>query len=383
MAYRVLTVFGTRPEAIKMAPLVNVLAGNPGNFISRVAVTAQHRGMLDQVLDFFRIRPDYDLNIMRTRQSLTDITVRSLGGLEPVLRDDRPDIVLVHGDTTTTFAAALAAFYQQIAVGHVEAGLRTGNKAAPFPEEMNRRLAGAIADLHFAPTQGAKANLLREGVPEAAIFVTGNTAIDALLQTVRPDFRFSRDLLNNLNYRQRRIVVVDAHRRENHGEPMEQICRAVRALVTAHPEIEVVYSVHPNPAVAEVVTRVLGQTERVHLLEPLEYVEWANLMNRAYLIITDSGGVQEEAPALGKPVLLLRDTTERPEAIAAGTVELTGTSQERILAAAGLLLGDEAVYARMAQARNPYGDGCAAERIVQALAYHFGLRADRPEDYAG
>jgi len=380
--YKVITVFGTRPEAIKMAPLVKTLAGLSGQFVSKVVVTAQHREMLDQVLSFFRIVPDYDLNIMRSRQSLTDITVRTLAGLQDIFAAEQPDMVLVHGDTTTTFAASLAAFYRQVAVGHVEAGLRTGEKYLPYPEEMNRKLTGAIADWHFAPTRWAKENLLREGVDTDKIFVTGNTAIDALFQTVRPDFRFSSELLNRLDYSGRRVIVADAHRRENHGRPLANICAALRETVQAQPEVELVFSVHKNPAVSEVVRSTLGGMERVHLLEPLDYVEWANLMNRAYIIVTDSGGLQEEAPSLGKPVLLLRETTERPEAIEAGTVRLVGVGQDSIANSLQELLGDTAAYNRMAQTANPYGDGRAAPRIAQALAYAAGYTRERPTEFS-
>jgi UDP-N-acetylglucosamine 2-epimerase (non-hydrolysing) len=381
--YKIMTVFGTRPEAIKMAPLVKALAGMSGQFVSKVAVTAQHREMLDQVLAFFGIVPDYDLNIMQARQSLTDITVRTLAGLEEIFAAERPDIVLVHGDTTTTFAASLAAFYRRVAVGHVEAGLRTGNKYLPYPEEMNRCLTGAIAHWHYAPTRQAKANLLREGVAAERIFVTGNTAIDALFQTVRSGFRFENELLNRLDYTERQVIVVDAHRRENHGRPLENICAALLATVQAHPAVEIVFSVHKNPAVADVVRNLLGGAERVHLLDPLDYVEWANLMNRAYIIVTDSGGLQEEAPSLGKPVLLLRETTERPEAIAAGTVRLVGTEREKIVRSLAELLGDRAAYDQMARTTNPYGDGKAAPRIAAAIAYAAGHCRERPAEFSG
>lgn len=327
---RVMSVFGTRPEAIKMAPVVAELRETPG-IRSLVLVTAQHREMLDQVLDHFRIRPDHDLNIMQAGQSLTDITTRALEGAFEVFGRAQPDLVLVHGDTTTTFAAALAAFYRRIPVGHVEAGLRTRNKYSPFPEEINRHLTGVLADLHFAPTEVARANLLDEGVPADRIWVTGNTAIDALLRTVREDYRFGAESLKRLDLRGRRMLLVEAHRRENWGEPMERICRALAEIVRRSPDVELVYSVHPNPRVADVVRRHLGGRERVHLLDPLPYPEWANLMARAYLIITDSGGLQEEAPSLGKPVVLLRDTTERPEAVAAGTVRQVGTDFDRIV----------------------------------------------------
>jgi UDP-N-acetylglucosamine 2-epimerase (non-hydrolysing) len=377
----VLTVFGVRPEAIKMAPVVLALQRDQDNFITRVAVTAQHREMLDQVLACFGIVPDYDLNIMQPQQSLTEITVRALAGLEGVLQAEQPDLVLVHGDTSTTFAAALAAFYQQVRIGHVEAGLRTGDKYAPFPEEMNRRLTGALCDLHFAPTQTAKTNLRREGVPPGQIYVTGNTAIDALFQVARPDYRFQEQTLAGLPFDRCRVILVDAHRRENLGRPMVEICRAVAALPAMAPDVRVVFSVHRNPQVNEVAHRYLAGRERIHLLAPLEYPEWANLMARAHIILTDSGGIQEEAPALGTPVLLLRETTERPEAISAGTVQLVGTDYRVITAAVQRLLTDEVAYRRMAGAVNPYGDGRAAERIVAALHYEMGLRPTRPRPF--
>ncbi len=374
---RVMSVFGTRPEAIKMAPVVAELKETPG-IESLVLVTAQHREMLDQVLEHFRITPDHDLNIMQAGQSLTDITIRALEGTFEVFGRARPDLVLVHGDTTTTFAAALAAFYHQIPVGHVEAGLRTRNKRAPFPEEINRHLTGVLADLHFAPTEVARENLLSEGVPADRIWVTGNTAIDALLRTVREGYRFRSETLNRLDLRGRRMLLVEAHRRENWGEPMERICLALREIVRRHPDVELVYSVHRNPRVAEVVTRLLGGEERVRLLDPMPYPDWANLMARAHLIITDSGGLQEEAPSLGKPVILLRDTTERPEAVAAGTVRQVGTDFDRIVESVTSLLRDEAEYARMARASNPYGDGRAARRIADIIAFQWKLTLELP-----
>lgn len=376
---KILSVFGTRPEAIKMAPVVKALAAAPG-FCARVAVSAQHREMLDQVLDMFGIRADYDLNVMAEAQSLTQITTRVLTRLDEVLVKEEPDMILVHGDTTTTFAAALAAFYRQVAVGHVEAGLRTHEKYFPFPEELNRRLTGVLADLHFAPTATARANLLTEGVPRERIQVTGNTAIDALLMTVKPDYQFSEPTLGALDFARNRILVVEAHRRENLGEPLERICRAVAALVERHGDVEVIFPVHLNPKVQEPVRRILGDRPRVHLLDPLGYGDFANLLARAYLILSDSGGIQEEAPALGRPVLVLRSVTERPEAVAAGTVQVVGTETESIVAAAEKLLGDRGAYEAMARAANPYGDGRAAWRIRTGLEHWFGLRAEPPEE---
>jgi UDP-N-acetylglucosamine 2-epimerase (non-hydrolysing) len=379
---KVLSVFGTRPEAIKMAPLVQELAKYPGEIISKVAVTAQHREMLDQVLQLFAITPDYDLDIMQSQQTLTQITTRALEGLSQVYEREQPDLVLVHGDTTTTFVASLAAFYRQIAVGHVEAGLRTGNKYSPFPEEMNRRLTGAIADWHFAPTGSAKANLLREGIREEQIFVTGNTVIDALLATVNPVFNFSGiPGLEGLDFEGRKVVLITAHRRENLGEPMRHIFAALRQLVLEFPELEVVFPVHKNPKVRSVVQEVLGELPRVRLIEPLDYEPFVNLMARSFIVLTDSGGLQEEAPSLGKPVLVLRDTTERPEAVAAGTVSLVGTGFEQVYREAKRLLIDNGYYRQMANAVNPYGDGKAARRIVQSLRFAYGLTDRRPDDY--
>ncbi len=373
---KVMSVFGTRPEAIKMAPVVLELCKQP-EIKSIVAVTAQHREMLDQVLSLFDIRPNFDLNIMSEGQTLFDITGRALTGLDRVFGAAEPDVVLVHGDTTTTFAGALAAYYHQIEVGHVEAGLRTQNKFSPYPEEMNRRLTGALADLHFAPTPTAKENLLREGVDADKIFVTGNTVIDALLQTVRSDYKFqhvSKD---------KRVILVTTHRRENLGEPLRHVYKALKSLVEEFPDVEVIFPVHKNPKVREVVNEELGGLERVCLTDPLDYEPFANLMNRATLILTDSGGVQEEAPALGKPVLVLRDTTERPEAVEAGTVKLIGTNQATVYGAAKELLTDAAAYRRMAEARSPYGDGHAAERIVKALLWRHGFLSSRPEEFTG
>ena len=375
---KVMTVFGTRPEAIKMAPIVLELQKHPDTILPVVAVTAQHREMLDQVLNLFQIKPDHDLNIMAAGQTLFDITTRAMMGLDKVLTEEKPDIVLVHGDTTTTFAGALAAYYHQTAVGHVEAGLRTHNKYSPFPEEMNRRLTGCIADLNFAPTSTSEANLLAENVPPESIFVTGNTVIDALHHTVRDDFDFQEEALKDVDFQNKRIILVTTHRRENLGEPMRHVYKALKQLTEEFDDVEVVFPVHKNPKVREVVNEELGGLAKVHLIDPLDYEPFANLMHKAHLILTDSGGVQEEAPALGKPVLVLRDTTERPEAVDAGTVKLIGTDRERVYEEAKKLLTDEAEYSRMAESVNPYGDGKAAARIIQAILYHYGLAGRRP-----
>lgn len=380
---KVMTVFGTRPEAIKMAPIVLELQKHPDTIVPVVAVTAQHREMLDQVLNLFHIKPDHDLNIMAADQTLFDITTRAMMGLDKVLTEEKPDIVLVHGDTTTTFAGALAAYYHQTAVGHVEAGLRTHNKYSPFPEEMNRRLTGCIADLNFAPTSTSEANLLAENVPPESIFVTGNTVIDALHHTVRDDFDFQEESLKDVDFQNKRIILVTTHRRENLGEPMRHVYKALKQLTEEFDDVEVVFPVHKNPKVREVVNEELGGLAKVHLIDPLDYEPFANLMHRAYLILTDSGGVQEEAPALGKPVLVLRDTTERPEAVDAGTVKLIGTDRERVYEEAKKLLTDKAEYSRMAESVNPYGDGKAAARIIQAILYHYGLADGRPDVFEG
>jgi len=376
---KVMTVFGTRPEAIKMAPIVLELQKHPDTIEPVVAVTAQHREMLDQVLNLFHIKPDHDLNIMAAGQTLFDITTKAMCGLDKVLTEEKPDIVLVHGDTTTTFAGALAAYYHQTTVGHVEAGLRTHNKYSPFPEEMNRRLTGCIADLNFAPTETSEQNLLAENAAPESIFVTGNTVIDALHHTVRDDFAFDDELLQHVDFAHKRVILVTTHRRENLGEPMRHVYKALKALTEEFDDVEIVFPVHKNPKVREVVNAELGGLEKVHLIDPLDYEPFANLMNKAYLILTDSGGVQEEAPALGKPVLVLRDTTERPEAVLAGTVKLIGTDRERVYAEAKKLLTDKDEYSRMAEAVNPYGDGQAARRIIHAILYHYGLADGRPD----
>ena len=377
---RVMSVFGTRPEAVKMAPLVKELE-NHLEIESIVCVTAQHREMLDQVLELFEIKPDYDLDIMKERQTLTGITNRVLEGLDKVLDEAKPDVVLVHGDTTTSFAAALAAFYKQIKVGHVEAGLRTFNKYEPFPEEMNRKLTGSLADFHFSPTALAKENLLAERVNEKDIFVTGNTVIDAIKHTVEEAYKFTVDELNHINYTDMKVITMTAHRRENLGEPLHNICEAVKQLVLEDPTVEVVYAVHKNPAVREVAFEILGDLERVHLVEPLDLKDMHNLMKRSYLVMTDSGGLQEEVPSLGKPVLVLRNVTERPEGIEAGTLKLAGIEKETIYGLAKELLTDDALYAQMAAAKNPFGDGNASKRIIDAILYEFERSTTRPKDY--
>ncbi len=363
---RVLVVFGTRPEAIKLAPVIRELARRPDRFRATVAVTAQHRHMLDQVLAVFDIRPEFDLDVMRPGQTPSAVLSRVVEGIDHVLTKTRPDIVLVQGDTTSALAAALAAYHRRVAVGHVEAGLRTGDKYAPFPEEMNRRLISAVADVHFAPTEQARANLLAEGVPGRGIHVTGNTVIDALHLALASSRIWSLPLLDRTGPG-RRIILVTAHRRESFGPGFERICRALARIVAEHPDVEVVYPVHLNPNVRRPVRRLLRGLDRVHLIEPLEYLEFCHLMQASYLILTDSGGIQEEAPALGKPVLVLREKTERPEAVAAGTARLVGTDADRIAGAAGRLLRSVAAYRRMARARNPFGDGQAAKRIVRIL----------------
>ncbi|KZE10252.1 UDP-N-acetylglucosamine 2-epimerase (non-hydrolyzing) [Priestia aryabhattai] len=374
---KVMTIFGTRPEAIKMAPLVLELKKRPEEFEAIVTVTAQHREMLDQVLSIFDIQPDYDLNIMKDRQTLMDVTTRGLQGLDDVMKKVKPDMVLVHGDTTTTFIAGLAAFYNQIQVGHVEAGLRTWNKYSPYPEEMNRQLTGVLADLHFAPTDKSAANLQAENKKEERIFVTGNTAIDALKTTVKETYE--HEVLTKLG--DDRLILLTAHRRENLGEPMKNMFRAVKRIVDEHEDVQVVYPVHLNPVVRETANDILGNDPRIHLIEPLDVIDFHNFAERAHIILTDSGGVQEEAPSLGVPVLVLRDTTERPEGIEAGTLKLAGTEEETIYTLAKELLIDEGVYKQMSQASNPYGDGLASKRICDAISYYFNRRENRPEAF--
>ncbi len=376
---RVMTIFGTRPEAIKMAPLVNELKKNE-EIETIVCVTAQHRQMLDQVLDIFKIVPDYDLNVMRERQTLSQITSSVLNGIEKVIEDAKPDIVLVHGDTTTTFAGALAAFYKQTKIGHVEAGLRTGDKYSPFPEEMNRTLVGKMADLHFCPTSNNKNNLLKENINEDGMYVTGNTVIDALKTTVNSSYEFKTEELKGVDFN-KRIILVTAHRRENLGEPMRNIFKAIKRIAEEYNDVEVVYPVHLNPAVREPANEILGDIKNVHLIAPLDVQELHNLMDRSYMVMTDSGGLQEEAPALGKPVLVLRQETERPEAVEAGTVRMAGVEEEKIYNLAKLLLDDKEEYEKMNKATNPYGDGKASMRIVEAIKFYFGVSDTPPVEF--
>jgi UDP-N-acetylglucosamine 2-epimerase (non-hydrolysing) len=375
---KVLSIFGTRPEAIKMAPLVKELKKEE-KIKSYVCVTAQHREMLDQVLEIFNIEPDFDLDIMQDRQTITTITTRALEGLSNIMGSVKPDIVLVHGDTSTTFAGSLAAFYNKIHVGHVEAGLRTYDKYSPYPEEMNRILTGNIAELHFAPTITNKENLIKENITKG-IYITGNTVIDAIKHTVDSDYVFKNNELKNINFYNGKYILLTAHRRENLGEPLENICRAIKRLVEDNKEVKVIYPVHLNPVVRDTVYSILGDMDRVKLTDPVDVQDMHNLMNRCYMIMTDSGGLQEEAPSLGKPVLVLRTETERPEAVSAGTVKLVGVGEEDIYNSGSLLLTDTTEYGNMAKAVNPYGDGKASKRIVQAILYNFGL-GDRPEEF--
>ena len=375
---RIMSVFGTRPEAIKMCPLVKELASRP-EIESLCCVTAQHRQMLDSVLEVFDLKPDWDLDIMTPRQTLSTITSKCLLGMDEAIDALKPDMILVHGDTSTTFAGALSAFYHQVPVGHVEAGLRTYDKYSPFPEEMNRKLVSAIADLYFCPTVNNRENLVKEGIANG-LFITGNTVIDALKTTVRKDYTFTTEELNHLPYEEKKIVLVTCHRRENYGEPMKHIMLALRQIAEQHEDVEMVYPVHLSPVVREAVDKYLRGAPRVHLIDPLPADEMHNLMARCYMVMTDSGGLQEEAPALGKPVLVLRRETERPEAVAAGTVKLAGVVQDDIVTMAERLICDKDAYARMAHAVNPYGDGNACRRIADAILWHFG-RGEKPEDY--
>ena len=377
---KVMSVFGTRPEAIKMAPLIKKLEQTEG-IESIVCVTAQHREMLDQVLEIFDLHPQYDLNIMQQKQTLASITTKALNGLSDIMQQVKPDLVLVHGDTTTTFSGALGAYYSQIKVGHVEAGLRTYDKYQPFPEEINRCLTSQLTDLHFAPTALAKEHLLRENVNPEAIFVTGNTVIDVLQTTIEQNYHFTVEELNHIDFEHKRVIAMTAHRRENIGQPLENICRAVKRIVEEHQDVEVVYAVHKNPAVSEIVHTILGNHARIHLLEPLDLKDMHNLMYRSYFVMTDSGGLQEEVPSMGKPVLVLRNVTERPEGIDAGTLKLVGTEEQDIYHFAYALLHDKQQYEQMAKAKNPFGDGNASERIVKSILYYFGKAQKRPEDY--
>lgn len=365
---KVMTIFGTRPEAIKMAPIILKMQQMSDQFKPVTVVTAQHREMLDQVLAIFHIIPDYDLNIMQSKQTLSDITTKVIQQLDPIIAKEQPDIILIHGDTTTTFAASVSAFYHQIQVGHVEAGLRTWDKWSPYPEEMNRQLTDVLADMYFAPTELSKANLLKENHPQNAIFVTGNTAIDALKQTVSADYK--HDVLTEVS-EVNKMILLTMHRRENQGEPMRRTFEAIKKVVANHPDVEVVYPVHLSPSVQQIAHEVFDGVSRVHLIEPLDVLDFHNMAARSYFIMSDSGGVQEEAPSLGKPVLVLRDTTERPEGIEAGTLKLVGTDPATITTAMNELLDDPSEYERMATAKNPYGDGQAAERILMAIADRF------------
>ena len=376
---KVMSVFGTRPEAIKMAPLVRALQASE-SIESIVCLTGQHREMLDSVMDIFHLKGDYDLNIMEKRQTLSTITTKTLLGMEQVLEEAKPDLVLVHGDTSTTFAGALAAFYHQVKVGHVEAGLRTWDKYSPFPEEMNRTLVGDIADLHFSPTRANAENLRREAVM-GEIFITGNTAIDAMQYTVRGDYTFTTELLNHLDFAHRRVIAVTCHRRENYGKPMQDIMHAILEVVERHPDVEVVYPVHLSPVVRECAFPILDGHDRIHLIDPIDVEEMHNLIARCAFVMTDSGGLQEEAPALGKPVLVMRRETERPEAVAAGTAKLAGVEKDVIVSMANELLDSPEAYAKMAKAVNPYGDGHACARITQAIEWYFGRTAERPANF--
>ena len=373
---KIMAIFGTRPEAIKMAPVVRELLKHP-EIETKVCLTAQHREMLDQVVDLFQLPVDYDLDIMKQGQSLYDITDRVLLGLKEVLKKEKPDLVLVHGDTTTTFSATLAAFYQQIDVGHVEAGLRTGNMYSPFPEEANRRLTSVLTALHFAPTETARQNLLKENQKDDHIFTVGNSVIDALLATVKKDYVFEDKELQDIE-EHKRIILVTTHRRENLSQTMRNVYRALRRLVETVPDTEVVFPVHRNPLVRQAVKEVLDGVPGIHLVDPMEYEPFTNLMARSAIILTDSGGIQEEAPSLGKPVLVLRDTTERPEAVASGTVKLVGTDEDKVYNTAYKLLTDEEAYREMAESINPYGDGHTSERIVQAILYFYGISEKKP-----
>ncbi len=374
---KVMTIFGTRPEAIKMAPLILELQKHPEQIESLVCVTAQHRQLLDQVLEIFKIKPDYDLDVMKDRQTLNEVSVRVLQGLAPVFEEAKPDLILVHGDTLTTFLASFSAFMQQIKVGHVEAGLRTWNKFSPYPEEMNRQLTGVLADLHFAPTDWSASNLRKENKSEESIFVTGNTVIDVFKYIVNDEFKHSMlDWVGD-----RKLILMTAHRRESQGEPHRNIFRAVRRLADEREDIAIVYPVHPSPAVREPAMEMLGNHPRIQLIEPLDVFDFHNFYPHTHMILTDSGGLQEEAPSYGVPVLVLRDTTERPEGIQAGTLQLVGSDEEEVYEAASKLLDDPEHYARMSQAANPYGDGKASERIVHAILNYFGYASTRPESF--
>lgn len=368
---KVMSIFGTRPEAIKMAPLIKELEKSD-QIESIVCVTAQHREMLDQVLEIFDITPDYDLDIMQQKQTITGITTRALQGLEEVIQEAEPDLVLVHGDTTTTFVGALAAFYNKVKIGHVEAGLRTYNKHEPFPEEMNRVLTTSLADLHFAPTEAAKQNLLKEGIAEETIFVTGNTVIDALQYTLNDAHEFEEPLLNEIDFNNNRVITVTAHRRENLGEPLKDICEAILQITEDYDDVQIIYPMHRNPVVRETAISILGKHPRIHLIEPLNLTDMHNLLNKSHLVLTDSGGLQEEVPSMGVPVLVLRNVTERPEGVEAGTLKLAGTEKANIIKLTKELLDSQEAYSKMAKAVNPFGDGRASERIVASIVSTYG-----------
>lgn len=367
---KVLTVFGTRPEAVKMAPIVKALNKND-NIEQIVCVTAQHREMLDQVLSIFDITPDYDLNIFKPGQTLTEVTTRSLKGLEEIVLKTNPDVILVQGDTTTVFAGALIGFYHKVKVGHIEAGLRSGDIMSPFPEEANRKLTGIVTDYHFAPTEANRQNLLSEGYEDEKIYITGNTVIDALLEVVKDDYEFENELLKNLDYKNKKVILMTSHRRENIGDPMENIFSAMKRIVLKNKDVELVFPIHLNPKVREIAKEIFGDTERVHLIEPLDYLPFSNLISRCHLVVTDSGGIQEEAPTLGKPVLVVRRETERPEGVSAGTAKLVGVEEENIFNEVDLLLNNKEEYNKMANAVNPYGDGKASEKIVDIIVKSF------------
>lgn len=377
---KVITIFGTRPEAVKMCPLVQELKSRK-DFDCKVCVTAQHREMLDQVLNLFNLKPDYDLNIMKNKQTLTSITTNVLNSLNDIFLKENPDLVLVHGDTTTTFASSLAAFYNKITVGHVEAGLRTYNKYSPFPEESNRVLTGHLSDLHFAPTKISEQNLVKENINSNNIFITGNTVIDAMKTTIDKNYVFCNEELNKIDYKNKKVIMMTAHRRENLGEPLKNICFAVKNIAESMKDVEIIYLVHLNPLVQSTAQEILGSVSNVHLLPPLDLKETHNLMNKCHLILSDSGGIQEEAPHLGKPVLVLRDTTERPEAVNAGTIKLVGTNKNCIYNSAKTLLNDESEYKKMSTAVNPFGDGNASSRIADSILYYFGKIQNRPIDF--
>ena len=377
---KVLSIFGTRPEAIKMAPIIKEMEKNP-NIEQEVCVTAQHREMLDQVLNIFDIKPNYDLDIMTQNQTLTSITINALKGLEEILNEASPDLILVHGDTTTTFVGSLAAFYSKIKIGHIEAGLRTYNKYEPFPEEMNRKLTGAMADLHFAPTITSQENLLKENISKSSIFITGNTSVDCVKTTIEKNYTFTCQKLNEIDFKNNKIITMTAHRRENLGTPLENICEAVLELVQKNENVEVVYAVHFNPKVKEVANRILGNNSKIHLIDPIDMKDMHNLIERSYMVMTDSGGLQEEVPSLKKPVLVLRNVTERPEGVSSGVLKLAGISKQNIVSLAQELLDNEKEYQKMINSKNPFGDGFASKRIVQAILYYFGIEKQKPEDF--